>query len=360
MKKIIKFAAIILITSSVMYTLLLFGNKLFIKGKTGVYGVPKSVAEINMNKRVALSFAGDVLLDGHVDTLIDKKGEAFILSDVKPILKSSDISMINLENPVSNGGIKEEDKMFTFRANPKHMASLINGGIDIVSIANNHVMDFGVSGLLDTVKYLDKSRILHVGAGANTTEAYKPVYITKEGINIAFIASSRVIPKVTWNAGVNKPGVSTTYDSRKLKEEIARAKLKADIVVVYVHWGEEIKQLPVQHQRRLAKEYIDSGADIVIGSHPHVLQGFEFYKGKIIAYSMGNFVFTDIKKDTMILNIIIEKKKISEIKVIPCEIKQYRPMLLKDPKRVKYVLNKLQTLSINCSIDEKGIVSELN
>ena len=112
---------------------------------------------------------------------------------------------------------------------------------------------------------------------------------------------------VSWTAGENTPGLAVTYDPKRTLEEIASAKKQADIVVVYVHWGEERKEMPLDYQKNMARAYIDEGADIVVGSHPHVLQGLEFYKGKLIAYSLGNFIFTDSRKDTMVLQAEVNK-----------------------------------------------------
>lgn len=128
--------------------------------------------------------------------------------------------------------------------------------------------------------------------------------------------------------------------------------------MVYVHWGTERNTKPDTYQRNLAKKYIDGGADLVIGAHPHVLQGFEFYNGKLIAYSLGNFVFTNVKNDTMILNVAFNKDKSYTATISPCAIENYRPVLLKDKNKQQQLFDKLQQLSFNAKVDKKGVISE--
>ena len=160
-----------------------------------------------------------------------------------------------------------------------------------MTLANNHAMDYGTDALLDTCSTLDGAGILRVGAGHSLDEAKQPATMEVKGRKIGFIGASRVIPEGSWNATKTKPGLLTTYDPAVCLEEIRKAREECDLVVVYVHWGIERDELPQEYQRSLGKQYIDAGADLVIGSHPHVLQGLEYYKGKPIVYSLGNFVF---------------------------------------------------------------------
>jgi poly-gamma-glutamate synthesis protein (capsule biosynthesis protein) len=311
----------------------------------------------NKKDNITLSFAGDVLLDNGVANVMDQKGANFILSDVKPVLSSSDISMVNLECPISTRGTKAKDKQFTFRAKPSSVDALTSAGIDVVTLANNHILDFGMDAMLDTFTSLDKANIKYVGAGHDLDKASMPKYYSINGFNVAILGSSHVIPVADWAAGKNKPGVAITYNPTRLLSEISNAKKNANIVVVYVHWGTERNTKPDTYQRNLAKKYIDSGADLVIGAHPHVLQGFEYYKGKLIAYSLGNFVFTNIKNDTMILNVKFNKDKSYTASISPCAIDNCRPVLLKDKNKQATLFNKLQQLSFGASVDKKGIIS---
>lgn len=306
---------------------------------------------------VNLSFAGDVMFEKKIENIITKNGLAYIFSEVKPYFKSSDISMINLETPVSKRGEREKNKQFTFRANPYAIRNLTKAsGINFVSLANNHVLDYGRIAFLDTLDFLKKEKIHKAGAGENIKKASAAVIVEKNGHKIAILASSRVVPFKTWFAEINRSGVASTYNTDIIKKEIKDARKKADIVIVYVHWGNERAEFPIKIQKDLAKTYIDCGADIVVGSHPHVLEGIELYKKGIIAYSLGNFVFTDLKKDTMIFNITIENKKINKVRIIPCEIQNYRPVIIKDKARYDSFISKMNKLSFNARIDKKGEV----
>lgn len=319
---------------------------------------PEPKENIIENEKLIFSFMGDILLDSHVNSLIEQFGPRYILSDVKQVLTSSDVAMANFESPMSENGTRENDKQFAFRANPQNVNVLTEGGINVVALANNHILDFGTEALLDTFKFLKASNIRYAGAGENAETAYAPVYIDKNGVRTAFLSSSHVIPFLTWHPGDKKPGVSATYDPARVLSEIAKAKKNADIIVIYLHWGEEMKQMPENYQKSLARMYIDNGADIVIGSHPHVLQGLEFYKGKVIAYSLGNFIFTNQKMDTMILNVEIKDKKISKVQVVPSRIENFRPVLINDPAESKLYYSKLNDISFGVEIDSGGIVSQ--
>lgn len=303
-----------------------------------------------------MSFMGDVLLDSHVSDVIYKKGPTYLLSDVAEVLQGSHFNMVNLENPFSTGGIKAENKQYTFRANPGHLEALSSGKINAVTLANNHILDFGIEALLDTMKYLKAKNILFTGAGTDFEQANSPIHATVNGVRLAVLGSSHVLPFVSWHAGSAKPGVASTYNPAKLLSEISDAEGKADLTIVYVHWGEEMKTEPLDYQKNLARMYIDKGADIVIGSHPHVLQGFEYYKGKLIAYSLGNFVFTNTRRDTIILNMKYDTGNGLDARIIPCEIIDFRPVLVQDPAKHQQILDGLRKLSPDVKIDKEGNV----
>lgn len=238
-------------------------------------------------------FAGDILLSDHVLGAYNKAGNISGVVDpgFQSAIDSSDIFMVNEEFPFSDRGSPAPDKQFTFRSPPDKVSLLKEMGIDIVTIANNHTLDFGKDALLDTCKTLDDAGIQRVGAGADLDEAKKPVIMEIKGKTIGFLGASRVIPTGSWNATSHGAGLLTTYDPGILLEEIKKAKETCDFVIVYVHWGIERDEYPQDYQRTMGKQYIDAGADMVIGSHPHVLQGIEYYNGKPIVYSLGNFVF---------------------------------------------------------------------
>lgn len=254
---------------------------------------------------VRLVFAGDVLLSDHVLKAYNGAGgmDGVVDSLLRDVIDSSDIFMVNEEFPFSDRGTAAADKQYTFRLPPEKVTMFNELGIDIVTLANNHALDFGTDALLDTCDALDQAGISRVGAGANLNEAKKPVIMEVKGKKIGFLGASRVIPVGSWNAAAGAPGMLTTYDPAALLEEIRNLRQECDFLAVYVHWGIERDERPQDYQRSLGQQYIDAGADIVIGSHPHVLQGLEYYKGKPIVYSLGNFIFGSSIPRTALLTV---------------------------------------------------------
>lgn len=308
---------------------------------------------------ITISFVGDVLLGGNIESIINKIGTKNIMSGVKDTFNESDINMANLENPITTRGIREKDKQYTFRAKPHSIRVLTDAGINMITLANNHILDFGLDGLVDTMKYADDNKISYVGAGTDLDVASEAVYIDKKDYKIAFLGSSRVVPSISWYASNNKPGVSETYNPKRLLEEIKEAKNKADIVVAYIHWGEEMKEFPVEYQRNLAKSYIDAGCDIVVGWHPHILQGIEFYKNRIIAYSLGNFVFTNALRDSMILKVEIAKDGLKTVRIVPVVIKDCLPFIVTKKEKYAEVMESIRKISFDVDIDSDGFVKDM-
>ena len=242
---------------------------------------------------VSLLFAGDIYLSEHVLNAYERGGgiEGVLDSGFLQTIEQADIFMENQEFPFSSRGTPETDKQFTFRLPEEKVSIMQEIGPDIVALANNHALDYGSEALSDTIRVLDEAGILHAGAGENLDEAKALKTIEAGGKTFGFLAASRVFPKGYWAAGPDHPGMLTAYDSTVLLEEIQKAKESCDFLTVYVHWGIERRTEPESYQRTLGQQYIDAGADLVIGSHPHVLQGIEYYKGKPLVYSLGNFVF---------------------------------------------------------------------
>ncbi len=260
---------------------------------------------VSSDSPLRLVFAGDVLLSDHVLNAYGKAGNISGVVDesLRSVIQSSDVFMVNQEFPFSLRGTAAADKQYTFRLPPEKVSLFNELGIDIVTLANNHALDFGADALLDTCQALDEAGIYRVGAGANLDEAKKPVIMEIRGKKIGFLGASRVIPVGSWNATESGPGMLTTYDPAVLLREIEAAREECDFLVVYVHWGIERDERPQEYQRTLGRQYIDAGADIVVGSHPHVLQGLEYYKGKPIVYSLGNFIFGSSIPRTALLTV---------------------------------------------------------
>ncbi|WP_340393927.1 CapA family protein [Paenibacillus sp. FSL E2-0190] len=243
-------------------------------------------------KTVTLNFGGDVIFSGKAGELLEKKGYDYSYAALEGLFKKDDLTILNLETPVTTGGVSATNKQFVFKGSPLALDALKSAGVDAVNMANNHTLDQGEQGLRDTLNHLAERGIPYVGAGLNSKEAYSAQYFERKGIKIALLGFTRVIPASDWMAGKNKPGLASVYDSAEGLKAIAAAKKKADLVVVVVHWGKERVEQYDKTQQSLGHSFIDAGADLVIGGHPHVLQGVEPYKGKWIAYSTGNFIFT--------------------------------------------------------------------
>jgi poly-gamma-glutamate capsule biosynthesis protein CapA/YwtB (metallophosphatase superfamily) len=246
---------------------------------------PQSGADSVSHDRVVLRFAGDLLLGGHyADDVGDSVSRAFEEFDA---LKTADIAMVNLENPITTRGVKVTKK-YNFRMNPRFVRAITDGGITIVSIANNHIYDYGKEGLFDTISYLDSAGIRHVGAGRTRRKAHQPVVMNIRGKRVAFLAYYGGPESPA--AGLHSPGVARR-SIFEVAADIAGVRDSTDYIVVSLHWGTEKADHPDQGQIAFAHAVINAGADAVIGHHPHVIQGIERYRHGVIAYSLGNFIF---------------------------------------------------------------------
>ncbi|MNJ55024.1 Capsule biosynthesis protein CapA [compost metagenome] len=235
--------------------------------------------------------------------------------------------------------------------------------MDAVNLANNHTLDQGVEGLLDTMRHLKDNSIQYFGAGKNKSEAYAPIYFERKGIRIALCGFSRVIPKADWAAGKNKPGVAAVYDPAEALKTVKTAREAADLVIVVTHWGKERTTELEKHQTSLARSFIDAGADLIIGGHPHVLQGIEQYKGKWIAYSTGNFIFTKKSSapdtwDTAVFEAKCTKKGDCQMKLLPFRTEIGQPVPLKGEEAAQ-VLKRVESLSQDVKINSNGEVHYL-
>ncbi|MFS0722935.1 CapA family protein [Paenibacillus sp. 1P07SE] len=308
-------------------------------------------------EEVLLSFVGDILLAGSVEKLMRQHGWDYPYANVLSYLADADLSAGNLENPITLRGTPAEDKQYVFKGSPDSLPFLREAGIDIVGLANNHTLDMGVVGLMDTMDHLDQAGIPHVGAGANDTAAFAPVILESRGIKVAYLSFSRVVPVVEWKAERNRAGVAETYDPARAVAAIKAAKEQADLVMVMVHWGKERVDHPLDYQREMARAYIDAGADLIIGSHPHVLQGFEQYKGKWIAYSLGNFIFnmtaTPATADTGVLDARCTRDGECRLKLHPMRQVQSQPTPLAGADAAA-LLQRISALCYDAVIDKDG------
>lgn len=285
----------------------------------------------NFNRKASLIAVGDFLLDRNVGRMMKEWNDYYYpIRNTKHILESADITFCNVECPICEGreiGYTER----SFRADPETVQTLVYGGFDIVSLANNHTMNFGGDCLAKTFDYLDKANIEYVGAGLDYEDSHKPTIMKAQGINIAFLAynDSDVVPSYYFSAE-NRVGTNL-MDVDQLKKDIEKTRNgefgEVDLIAVSMHSGTEYTPIPNQRQITFARSAIDFGADIILGHHPHHVQHIEQYKGKFIIYSMGNFVldqmaYPDCTKE-LLLNITLNKDSIHEVEIIPIRMKKF-------------------------------------
>ena len=234
---------------------------------------------------------GDVMTDRVVKGYIGSYGADAVLRDLAPSFKKGDAAWVNVESPLSTLGGPTAGKDYTFEGPPSMAPALAKAGLNVVTMGNNHSVDYGQAALADTIKRLEKAGVQVVGAGLNDQDAWTAAIVKTSGdATIGFLAWSDIL----WPGyrATSKPGVAEgRTDIPRMKKSIRALAKEVDYVVVGFHWGIEYEHYPWGAQTTEAHAAIDAGADLVIGHHPHVLQGFEAYKGRLIAYSLGDLVF---------------------------------------------------------------------
>ena len=317
---------------------------------------------------ITLGFAGDINLSEGWSTTqhLDKcpNGIADCISpNIIALTNSCSLFMLNNEYTYSTRGTKLAGKAYTFRANPSRVSVIQQLGTDVVLMANNHVYDYGKDAFLDTLTTLDSVGIPYVGAGRNMSEAERPIIFTVNGIKIAYVAATRAEKTIyTPEAGKDTPGVLRTYDETHYLNVIRNAKKNADYVVASVHWGTEYLNNADSTQQKLAHEYIDAGADAVIGSHTHVLQGIEYYKNKPIMYSLSNFWFNNKTLNTCVFVITLQPQTdgsvaLSNVKFVPCIQKNLTTTWPTDAASQQKIINFEKGISFCVDIAADGSVT---
>jgi len=238
---------------------------------------------------IVINAVGDVMLAGRWASTIRKNGYDQPFRALEAELKAGDITIANLESPIARRGREFTNKKFRFRAEPEVADALRKSGINLVTLANNHTMDYGAPALMETMENLERTGVAWIGAGENLADARKMALYTIQGKKIAFLGYSLTQP-TEFFAGRNRPGTTPGFEKFFL-EDIRRARQQADYVIVSFHWGTEGLSVIQPYQRTVAHKAIDAGADVIIGHHPHVLRGIERYKTGIVFYSLGNFTF---------------------------------------------------------------------
>ena len=266
---------------------------------------------IKPDEDYTISIVGDISLadNWRIMPVYDSRGKGVngILSDeILKIMRESNFMVANSEFTVSNRGAQTPGKYYTFRAKPERLSIYGDMGVDLVTLANNHVYDFGPVAFNDMLESFEAIKMPYVGAGRNLQEAKKPYYLTlPNGYRVAFVNATRA---EKW--GIDTPGATATtggvllcYDTTEFIDTIKTAKANSDYVIAVIHWGTEWSHKLEQVQKTTAKDYFNAGADIIIGGHAHTLQGIDYNNGKPIIYNLGDFIFNDNTEDTGILQI---------------------------------------------------------
>lgn len=298
---------------------------------------------------VRLAFVGDILLDGSVGRTIAAHGVHYPWQDAALAFQRADLVVGNLEMAITTGG-DEESKQFTFRGPPRVLDGLVEAGVDLVTLANNHSLDYGARGLLDTVRHLDEAGIAHVGAGADFADAHRPHVVELNGLRIGFLGFSRVYPYAHWVASRSRPGVASGYDYalEGVLRAVAETRPTVDALILLVHWGSELADYPRDIDLAFVEALKDAGVTAVIGHHPHVLQGVEWNDSLFVAYSLGNFVFGSFRETTRMTGVLEltlgSDGRVSGATFLPMMISDGRPLLARGPQAAE-VLERVRELS---------------
>ena len=281
---------------------------------------------------VRLAFGGDVHFESPIRERLSASPKS-VLAPVTPVLRRADIAMVNLETAVTDRG-EPAVKAYTFRAPRSAFAALRAGGVDVVTAANNHGMDYGTEGLRDTLAAARRAHVPMVGAGWNDRQAYKPFRTEVRGQRIAIIGATQVLDAnliTAWTAAPAKMGLASAKDEPRLLRAVREARRSSDTVVVYLHWGLELSGCPTGSQTALARRLVAAGADVVVGSHAHVLLGAGRLGKAVVAYGLGNFVFYATREVAMqsgVLEVTVTGRRVDGFRWVPARISGGLPRLL--------------------------------
>lgn len=315
--------------------------------------------ENERGENTTIIFAGDVLIAEAMEQYYDTEGAGRLVSEeLLAEMKNADICMVNNEFQFSTRGTPMEDKQFTFRTDPKYVQVMLDMGVDIVSLANNHSLDFGTEALQDTFAALDDAGILYAGAGDTKERAEELQIIEVNGLKIGFLAATRVIPVSQWNVEFRQPGLFTAYDDARLVECVEAAKKECDFLTVYIHWGIEREAHPQYYQTATAKNCFDAGADLVIGAHPHVLQGIEFMDGKPVFYSLGNYIFAQTIARTALVKVEVQPDGEATYSLIPAYAEDGQTKMFEGEEAVE-LFDYMNEISPRAFIDEMGNIYDI-
>lgn len=310
---------------------------------------------------ITISFVGDFYASDQMQQNYEKSGVLGVVSrKVLDTFRQSDLMVINHEYCATDldDSYKADFQRWIIRAPQSNEHFLTEMGVDLAMVSNNHMFDYSRQGFEDTLRGLNERGIKYVGAGFDYEDAAEPRILRASNKSVAFLASNDVITRVDWIAEGDKSGMnglymwSSTYT--EMIERIKEAKRSNDLVVVMLHFGIEKSNAKNDNQTMFAHACIDAGADIIIGSHPHVLQGIEYYNNGLIFYSLGNFLFSNYQSDTMMVTITLKQDNTYTAKILPCSSYMYYTQDVAGEK----VYNILNTYSVNAEVDEYGNVRQ--
>jgi poly-gamma-glutamate synthesis protein (capsule biosynthesis protein) len=273
---------------------------------------------------VTLAFGGDVHFEGAIGVRL-ARDPATTLGPIANLLRRADLAVVNLETAITDRGAPA-GKEFTFRAPASALDALKAAGVDIATMANNHGQDFGVVGLRDSLAAAEAANFPVAGIGRDAKEAFRAHRFTVKGQRIAVIGATQVLDASlagAWSAGDGKPGLASAYDEKRLLAAVRAARASADTVVVDLHWGRELVNCPIDRQRALAPKLVAAGADVVVGSHAHLLLGGGFLRGAYVHYGLGNFVFYSrggVTAQTGVLLLTMRGRAVSRVRWAPAVI----------------------------------------
>ena len=315
-----------------------------------------------------VAFAGDINLADNWSTMeYYEQQENGIYDCIDPELirrmQEADLTCVNLEFCMSDRGMPMEGKKYTFRAKPERVEILKELGVDLANLANNHIYDYGTDAFLDTLDILDAGGIAHAGAGKNAVEAEEPFYAEIDGRTVAVVSATRAEKYIlTPEADEDNPGVFRCYDMAKVLQKVQETKEKADFVIAYIHWGTEYSETLETAQTEGARELIDAGADVVLGAHPHCLQGMEYYNGKPILYSLGNYWFNEKTLDTILAELHFygnDEEQHLEVTAVPARQEAHYTRLLTEHQEVETWNRHVESMELHTiKIDKEGVIRD--
>lgn len=319
--------------------------------------------ETAKSSEVVISFTGDfnLAVDWYTTDYMTEQPngiEDCFSPELLDAMRTSDILIMNNEFTYVAEDRAEplKGKTYTFRAEPEAVKLLSVFGADAVTLGNNHVYDYGEAGLLDTMRHLKAAGIPYVGAGADLNEASKILYYVAGGRKIAIVSATQIerTSRYTKEATETSAGVLKTLNPARFVSVIEKADANSDYVIVVAHWGTEGTLYPEASQRILAEQFAAAGADAIIGGHPHRLQGIDYVEKVPVAYSLGNFWFSDGTLYTTLAQIIISEEKGLQLRFLPCEQKEMVTRLLLEQEEKDEFYHYLASISMNLGLDEEG------